>query len=346
MSVGSYFGVGPATLEEWKAELGTDSEGTRPGAIAEYLSRLGLVVTTAHDMTIDDLKRFWLQGQPVICPGQDYVAAGTPDPGDSGHYLTVIGIGLGHVFCQDSSADSVTEGSGTDAAPGRVMIAADTWQKNWHDEDVDGNQYTQFGIAVGDELPGANDAEDPATPPADEGAAPVPPQPGGVVPGPGKAPPGANAQAQAAARSVLTDVLGRLFTKESKAAARAAKGTGFDAWLAEFYPKHRDTLALALAPAAAAVGACLGKPLDAAGLAAQIVEESRSLLRVAYDTQTPDQFRAMLATWPIDRAARTAEQIMGQVSSEGAPGVEPKRRLVRTVEYNARNRPSKITEEW
>lgn len=36
-----------------------------------------------------------------------------------------------------------------DAAPGRMMIKEDKWMEVWHDEDVDGNKYKQFGIAVG-----------------------------------------------------------------------------------------------------------------------------------------------------------------------------------------------------
>jgi HK97 family phage portal protein len=154
MCVGQYFGVGPASLEEWKAALGTDvQQSTKPMEIVRYLSELGLVVTAAHNMTLDDLRRFWAAGQPVICPVQDY---GPFLPGaatfDYGHYLTVIGVSLGYVFAQDSSADNALEGEGSDAAPGRIMVAEQTWLDNWHDKDSDENQYVCFGIAVGREL--------------------------------------------------------------------------------------------------------------------------------------------------------------------------------------------------
>jgi len=90
------------------------------------------------------------QGQPVIVPVQDY---GSSLPDDAqfnyGHYLTVIAVALGYVFCQDSSEDNVTHDSGSVQAPGRVMIAADEFLKIWHDRDVDGKEYIQYGIAVG-----------------------------------------------------------------------------------------------------------------------------------------------------------------------------------------------------
>lgn len=154
MCVGKYFGVGPDNLDDWKKALGTDvQQSTKPMAIVEFLSSLGLVVTAAHNMTLDDLRRFWKAGQPVICPVQDY-GPFLPDRAqfDYGHYLTVIGTALGYVFAQDSSQDNVTVGSGTDSAPGRILIEEETWLENWHDRDIDGNEYVCFGIAVGKEL--------------------------------------------------------------------------------------------------------------------------------------------------------------------------------------------------
>ncbi len=93
MAVGSYFGVGPATLEEWKDALGTNlAQSTAPKRIIEYLRSLGLEVQDKHNMTVDDLRKAHGAGKPVICPIQEY---GQDQGGyEYGHYVTVIGVGM------------------------------------------------------------------------------------------------------------------------------------------------------------------------------------------------------------------------------------------------------------
>jgi len=150
MSVGKYFGVGPETLEEWKKALGTDvEESTRPQSIIDYFSSLGLHVEAKSNLTLDDLEKYHRWGMPVITPVQDY---GPYVPAKAkfayGHYLTVIGVGYGYVFCQDSSEDNVISSSGSIQKPGRVMIDQDYFMNLWHDKDIDGKEYLQFGIAV------------------------------------------------------------------------------------------------------------------------------------------------------------------------------------------------------
>jgi hypothetical protein len=154
MSVGKCFGVGPDKLSEWKKLLGTNvEESTRPTAIIEVLISFGLSVQARDNMALEDLASCWLNGMPVICPVQDY---GPYVPGKAkfayGHYLTVIGVDHGYVFCQDSSQDNVTRGSGTASAPGRIMIEAAKFLELWHDKDIDGNKYVRFGIAVGKQM--------------------------------------------------------------------------------------------------------------------------------------------------------------------------------------------------
>jgi hypothetical protein len=151
MCVGRYWGVGPKTLGEWKKALGTDvEESTRPDAIAEYLKELGLDVEARSGMTIHDLRLCWRDGLPVICCLQDY---GPSLPKKAafayGHFLTVIGVDMGYVFGQDSSEDNVIRGSGSIVAPGRVMIRARDFLKNWHDKDINGKKYMRYGIAAG-----------------------------------------------------------------------------------------------------------------------------------------------------------------------------------------------------
>lgn len=159
MSVGRYFGVGPSKLEQWKKLLGTDvEESTKPTAIVSVLEQMGLTVESHEQLTIDDLERYTSQDMPVICPIQDY---GPRVPKQArysyGHYISVIGVGAGYVFCQDSSEDNVIAGgddtplskTGSVQKPGRVMIDVETFDKIWHDKDIDGNVYDHFGIVVG-----------------------------------------------------------------------------------------------------------------------------------------------------------------------------------------------------
>jgi HK97 family phage portal protein len=150
MSVGRYFDVGPESLEEWKAALDTTPENsTRPIKIIEYLTSLGLAVTAASDMTVEDLRDFWKDGMPVICPIQEYGLPSKQASFQYGHYVATIGVAHGQVFVQDPSIDNVLEGQGSDQAPGRSLIAESTWDSVWHDRDADGRQYVRFGIAVG-----------------------------------------------------------------------------------------------------------------------------------------------------------------------------------------------------
>ncbi len=121
-------------------------------------------------------------------------------------------------------------------------------------------------------------------------------------------------KARAAAGSVLADTLSRMFTKESKAALRAANGSDFEGWLGDFYGKHQEILMAALQPACQ-VACALGIPLDAQAVAIQLSVESRSLLEHAYNHDTPEQFTARLATWPTERARATARNLLGRVDS-------------------------------
>lgn len=154
--VGSYYGVGPESLKEWKKELGTTiEESTRPGAIADYLDSLGLEVIAHGGMTVEDLERFWQAGWPVIVCCQDY---GSRVPKKArfayGHYLTFIGGPIGgYLFFQDSSEDNITQGSESIQAPGKIMVKVEDFLEAWHDRDIEGEEYLQFGIAVGPPIP-------------------------------------------------------------------------------------------------------------------------------------------------------------------------------------------------
>jgi HK97 family phage portal protein len=152
MSVGRYFGVGPKSLESWKAALGTTLQlSTHPQAIAKFLGELGLHVEMKERMSVDDLQQYTRLGWPVICCVQDY--GNRREPGAAfayGHYLTVVGVGFGRVFCQDASIDNVIEDEADNITePGKIMVPFDVWNKVWYDQDVEGTPFEHLGICVG-----------------------------------------------------------------------------------------------------------------------------------------------------------------------------------------------------
>jgi hypothetical protein len=153
------------TLAQVAEELGTTQErSTLPAAIVAVLRSSGLQVAEQQGMSISDLAHWTERGWPVVCPVQDY--GDRREPGADfayGHYLTVLGVGMGYVFCQDSSIENAELQPGGDVeeseeaernidAPGRIMVYEDDWLRVWHDEDAEGQQYEQYGIAVGPPL--------------------------------------------------------------------------------------------------------------------------------------------------------------------------------------------------
>ena len=162
-AVGDYFHVGPGTLNEWKIALNTNIKtSTRPQALVDFLTKIGLSVEARGGMTIKDLAACAAAGQPVICCIQDY-APGLPGEAaySYGHYITSIGVVPGYIVCQDSSkdnADGVPGGdvpaskandSGSIEARGKILVEWAVWNRKWHDEDADGTKYDYYGIAVG-----------------------------------------------------------------------------------------------------------------------------------------------------------------------------------------------------
>jgi HK97 family phage portal protein len=318
MSVGKYFGVGPDTLEEWKAALDTTPENsTRPWKIVQYLAELGLRVTAAAGLTVDDLRDFWKKGMPVICPIQEYGIPSKQASFDYGHYVASIGVWGSksrYVMVQDPSVDNVLEGQDADQAPGRMPIHEDKWLEIWHDEDADQEQYVQFGIAVG---PGAKQEEQktedsqpptppslppPATPAAEpkaRGDAEPPALPAGgtlserpYIPG------------QHYANAMIRDALARMLKKEANEARRAAKKPAtFLNWLDRFYAKHEDLVCQAVMVPAQLL---IGQERAALAIARRHVAQSRDELLNAADGP-PGQFlervEAAVSAWP-ERAAQ------------------------------------------
>jgi predicted double-glycine peptidase len=127
-----YFGVGPKSEAEFRALLGTDSDGTQPEDLERAAVGLGLEVA-AGEMSLDDLRRYTDQGWPVICPVQQKGHGA----GDSqGHYVCVVGVSDFSVFVQDP-------------VDGRKRVGNALWARRWHDRAADGVEYRNWGIALG-----------------------------------------------------------------------------------------------------------------------------------------------------------------------------------------------------
>lgn len=150
MSVGMYYGVGPKTLEEWEQLLGTNEEiGTSTQGIVDGLRGLGLEVVELSNMTLDDLWDCVFRRIPVIVLIQEYGERGAPIGFEDGHWVAVIGIGLGQVFVQDPNVDNVFEDTVGDETPGRMMISETKFLEVWQGIDDNGKEVEGCGIVVG-----------------------------------------------------------------------------------------------------------------------------------------------------------------------------------------------------
>lgn len=119
---------------------------------------------------------------------------------------------------------------------------------------------------------------------------------------------GRDAQTRSAARAVLRDALGRMFTKESNAVKRAAAKESCEAWLDEFYSKQQVTMTEALGPSVQVLGV-LGISETAETLSAKLVEDSKNRISAAL-TASPATLIALLETWPTQRAESTTDEIL------------------------------------
>ena len=244
-----FFGVGPADRGAYLDALDTTRKGgTRPEALVALFSRLGLVATAAGGLEVADLGRFFALGQPVLCP----VQAGEPGGETSGHWVVVVGVGLGQVFFHDPAA-------------GLRMTAEADWLARWHDRDGDGVGYDAFGVAVGEDLPRG---PEPAPAP-DEAPDDAPPE------GPPAETKPAEGEAARALAALAEATVGRMVRRLRTHAERAANQPGqFLAWLDTMGGEHGLVVAEALAPVASLAGR-RGLPPDLIGeLRAGLLEVS------------------------------------------------------------------------
>lgn len=142
---GKLRGVGPDTQREWSKELGTTAESsTDPHRIVQYFTELGVDAQLKQGMTLDDLRKCWADGNPVIVMVREYDTGDVKTKRNYGHYLVVVGIDHGHVFVFDPSEDNILEGEDSANAPGLCPIREEDFLSRWHDRD-----YYHTGIIVG-----------------------------------------------------------------------------------------------------------------------------------------------------------------------------------------------------
>ena len=198
-------------------------EGTTPQEILGELSRIGLASVAKAEMTTADLARFFNAGIPVLCP----IQMEDSETAAAGHWVIVIGVGLGQVFIQDPLV-------------GVRMVSEADWLARWFDVDADGNRFDCYGIAVADEMPLIGDpladvvdetAKEPAEPTTPD--EPAQPQPDPVA-----------EQVAEATRAALIASMQRMVRRIGTNARRAATRPGtFLRWLDTIEEDHGQVVA-------------------------------------------------------------------------------------------------------
>lgn len=120
-----------------------------------------------------------------------------------------------------------------------------------------------------------------------------------------------------ALRNVLVDAVARVLSKEANAAQRAISGSQFLDWLDSFYAKHQATAYETLRPALAMMNA-MGMARDLTATTKALCDESKALLRSAAKNMTTEQSIAMLKSWPTQRAAQVADELLKETSNVAA----------------------------
>jgi len=143
-AVCEYFGVGPRTEREIKADMGTPPTGADPGHIMQALVKYGLEFKPFYPMSIRQLKASVDRRRPVILMLQ---AWGETTQGQwrptykwiwrDGHWVVAIGYDANGVFFEDPSIRTA-----------RGFIAFDELKERWHDWGPRYEHLYYYGICV------------------------------------------------------------------------------------------------------------------------------------------------------------------------------------------------------
>lgn len=103
MSIACHYNVGPAEIEGFKVEMGTNPDnGTYYRRLVEYANRLGLNASVKIGMTRRQLRQLLDQRIPVILSMQAYAldpdVYKDPDHQDDGHYIVAVGYDKHNYF--------------------------------------------------------------------------------------------------------------------------------------------------------------------------------------------------------------------------------------------------------
>jgi predicted double-glycine peptidase len=137
-SVLGYFGKEFRQDELVKSIKSDPDNGTPYQNIVQYARSLGFVVSTHTDLSLDELKGFIDNRQPVLLAIQAWM-----DPPrdwttyESGHYVVAIGYDRDVIYFMDPS----TLGNYT-------YIPITEFLSRWHDRETDGTQLNHFGIVM------------------------------------------------------------------------------------------------------------------------------------------------------------------------------------------------------
>jgi len=299
LSVARYFGVdGGITEPDLIAALATSrTTGTPARNMVDWLTAKGLVATSAVGLDVEDLRRFFLSDHPAICEIQAYGTPQEEDAGDSGHYVVVIGVGLGQVFFQDPSA-------------GRQMVTEAEWLAAWHSVNVlaDGTAVPiqQFGIAVGEDLidpppeEDDGDGDDETEPPTE-----------------GEDKPDEGAQRQKLAgllRPILEAELRRAVKRIGTHARRQAKDSKkFGAWLESFSDEHRGTIADSLAHTLSALSSLRGQKVEAQPVADDLLKRLAAPLTTVTEQCTARELEARVEQRMTELESFLPELVAGEL---------------------------------
>jgi len=140
MSICSFYGVGPQTIEGFKKNLHTDNNGTHYTRFRDYAHELGLDAAIEHwktnpPMTLQRLVQYVEQGKPVICSVQAYAdhikVYDDPDWNNDGHYVVAIGVDEKNIYFMDPSINWRHPAG----HPRRSFLSKDEFVKRWHDNE-------------------------------------------------------------------------------------------------------------------------------------------------------------------------------------------------------------------
>lgn len=129
-SVCEFFSIS-LSFSEIERRLKTSEDGTHPGAILTLFTQLGLSTVSGCYWGVRTLAQWTSHGVPVLCP----IQVGELSEVGSGHWVIVLGAGLGQVVVQDP-------------AYGRWVYPQTEWLNRWHDCDKDGVEYPRYGMAM------------------------------------------------------------------------------------------------------------------------------------------------------------------------------------------------------